>query len=287
MFLALLVAFVIVPWSNPTQAKAPRAAAVDVVTRGRYLANVAGCVGCHTAPGGEMLAGGSQLRTAFGTFYAPNLTPDPGGGIGRWSADEFYRAVHEGRRRDGSPMYPAMPYAAFTRLTRADTDAILAFLRSVPPAARAARAPDLAWPYRDPAVLTAWRNAYFQEGEFETDDTRTGAWNRGAYLVQGAGQCLLCHVAGPGDGAAAVRGLERGLAPMLDWSRTGPGGAASVDAVVLQLRLGADKHRTAIAPVTGAIPATLRELSDEDLRAVAVYLLSQRPDARAAASPRT
>jgi mono/diheme cytochrome c family protein len=105
----------------------------DVVARGEYLARAGDCIACHTAPEGRIFAGGRAMPTPFGTLYTSNITPDPETGIGKWSADDFYKTMHSGRFPDGGLIYPAMPFASYTKVTRADSDAIFAYLRSVPP----------------------------------------------------------------------------------------------------------------------------------------------------------
>jgi mono/diheme cytochrome c family protein len=105
----------------------------DVVARGKYLAEAADCAACHTAPGGAPFAGGLPMRSGFGTIYATNITPEPDDGIGRWSAEDFWRALHDGVRRDGQQLYPAMPYTSYRGMTRADADAIYAYVMRLRP----------------------------------------------------------------------------------------------------------------------------------------------------------
>ena len=113
------------------QAAAQRAPA-SLIERGRYLAQAGDCIACHTIPGRPIFSGNRPMPTPFGTLYSPNITPDAETGIGKWSADDFYKMMHTGRSRDGSLLYPAMPFAAYTKVTRTDCDAIFAYLRSVP-----------------------------------------------------------------------------------------------------------------------------------------------------------
>ena len=121
-------------------------APADVIARGEYLARAGDCVACHTTRGGQPYAGGLELPTPFGTLITPNITPDRETGIGKWSAEDFWTALHLGRAPDGSPYYPAFPYTNYTRVTRADADAIFAYLRSVPAVRR--RASRTAWAFR-------------------------------------------------------------------------------------------------------------------------------------------
>ncbi|MGY4409196.1 hypothetical protein ACVWW4_000932 [Bradyrhizobium sp. LB7.1] len=95
----------------------------DVIARGEYLARAGDCTACHTAPEGRLFAGGHAMPTPFGTIYTSNITPDADTGIGKWSADDFYKTMHNGRFPDGGLIYPAMPFASYTKVTRADSDA--------------------------------------------------------------------------------------------------------------------------------------------------------------------
>ncbi len=176
-------------------AQGPSGASADIVKRGEYLAHAGDCVACHTQPGDKLFAGGRAMPTPFGTLYSPNITADDQTGIGKWTADEFYQMMHTGRSRDGSLLYPAMPYGAYTKVTRADSDAIFAYLRSVPPVNQPNRPHEMRFPYNNRELLLGWRTLYFREGEYQADPTRSVEWNRGAYLVQGLGHCSMCHTA--------------------------------------------------------------------------------------------
>jgi hypothetical protein len=130
--------------------------------RGRYLALAGNCAGCHSARGGAAYAGGRGISTPFGTVYSSNLTPDAQHGLGDWSGDDFWRAMHHGRSRDGRPLYPAFPYPNYTRVTRADSDALFAFLKTLRPVAQANRRHALRFPYNQPLLLAGWRALYFK-----------------------------------------------------------------------------------------------------------------------------
>ena len=125
--------------------------------------------------------------TPFGTIYTSNITPDPKTGIGSWTADQFYGTMHTGRFPDGGLIYPAMPFGSYTKVTREDCDAIFAYLRSVPPVRQPNRPHDLRFPFNNRQLILGWRTLFFQEGEYQPDPTKSAEWNRGAYLVRGAG----------------------------------------------------------------------------------------------------
>jgi mono/diheme cytochrome c family protein len=176
------------------------------VDRGRYLALAGNCAGCHTVRGGQPYAGGLGIETPFGTVYAGNLTPDAQQGIGSWSPAHFWRALHNGRGKDGRLLYPAFPYPSFTRITREDSDALYAYLRSVPASATPNTAHRLRFPYDTQAALAVWRALSFTPAPFVPDPAQPAEWNRGAYLVEGLGHCIACH------GTRNVAGRDRGEA---------------------------------------------------------------------------
>jgi mono/diheme cytochrome c family protein len=157
----------------------------DIIARGEYLARAGDCTACHTAVEGRLFAGARPMPTPFGTIYTSNITPDPETGIGKWSADDFYRTMHNGRFPDGGLIYPAMPFASYTKVTRADSDAIFAYLRSIPPVNQKNKPHELRFPYDNRQLILGWRTLFFSEGEFKPDPTKSAEWNRGAYLVEG------------------------------------------------------------------------------------------------------
>jgi len=165
---ALLIA--LIAWLNlrgeePLSADAAASASAEQIARGAYLARAGNCMGCHTERGGPAYAGGRGVPTPFGTVYAPNLTPDKTSGLGEWTAAEFWRALHNGRSRDGRLLYPAFPYPNYTRVTRADSDAIFAYLRSLPAVAHTNRAHTLSFPFDRQAALAVWRALYFRPAQ--------------------------------------------------------------------------------------------------------------------------
>src|SRR4051794_1212581 len=141
----------------------------DQIKRGEYLARAGDCVACHTAPDGPSFAGRRAMPTPFGTLFSSNISPDPDTGIGKWTADDFYRMMHTGRSPDGGLLYPAMPFASYTKVTRSDSDAIFAFLRSVPPVRLANRPHELSFPYNNRSLILGWRTLFFDEGEYRPD----------------------------------------------------------------------------------------------------------------------
>ena len=257
----------------------------QMVERGRYLALAGNCAGCHTARGGAAYAGGVGIDTPFGTVYAGNLTPDPRHGIGQWSAAEFWRAMHNGRSRDGRLLYPAFPYPSFTQVTREDADAIYAWLRTLPPAAVPNAPHRLRFPYDTQAALAVWRALSFSPGSFVSDTARTAEWNRGAYLVNGLGHCIACHGTRDALGATETRlGLAGGSIAIEQWyapSLTSKREASVADwprrDVIALLQTGTAPGGSVMGPMADVVFRSTQHLNAEDLAAMATYL-QQLPD---------
>jgi mono/diheme cytochrome c family protein len=164
------------------------------IERGRYLAVLSDCASCHTVPGSnQQFSGGRSIETPFGNIVAPNITPDAETGIGTWSDDQFEAAVRKGIRRDGSRLYPAMPYNAYTKMSRDDVLAIRAYLNTLTPVRNAVVANTLPFPFNIRAAMRAWDALYFTEGEYRPEPNQSTEWNRGAFLVTGPGHCGACH----------------------------------------------------------------------------------------------
>ena len=161
--------------------------------RGKYIFDLAGCYGCHTEKGGPPMAGGPPLRTPFGTFYAPNITPDPEHGIGKWTDAQFIRALREGVSPEGYNFFPVFPYSSYTNMTTQDLLDLRAYLATLKPSATASRPHEVKWPYSIRAGITPWKWLYFAPGEFKPRPDRDAKWNRGAYIVEALTHCGECH----------------------------------------------------------------------------------------------
>src|SRR5580692_3506528 len=160
------------------------------VEKGRYLAVVGDCASCHTVPGsGRPYAGGRAIDTPFGNLVAPNITPDPETGVGSWSDADFDAAVRRGRRPDGSRLYPAMPYNAYTKMSRDDVIAIRAYLNTVAPVSHAVVSNRLPFPFNIRATMILWDTFFFTAGDYKPDRQKSPEWNRGAFLVDGPAHC--------------------------------------------------------------------------------------------------
>jgi mono/diheme cytochrome c family protein len=252
------------------------------VQRGAYLARAGNCAGCHTVRGGAAYAGGRPIDTPFGTLYSTNLTPDTDHGLGLWSAGHFWRALHHGRSRDGRLLYPAFPYTHYTTVTREDSDALFAYLRSLPPVNQPNRAHELGWPYRTQWALALWRAMYFRPGTTRPDPQQSAEWNRGAYLVRGLGHCSACHGARNLLGANRnVLDLSGGMIPMQNWYAPALTSKAEasvadwpVEDVVRLLRDGVSPRGSVLGPMGEVVLESTQYLGDADLRAMAVFLKS-------------
>jgi mono/diheme cytochrome c family protein len=262
----------------------PAAADEDIAARGEYLARAGGCFSCHTAAGGQKLAGGRALITAFGTFYSPNITPDAETGIGRWTDAQFLRALREGVRPDGANYFPVFPYPSFTGISDGDALAIKAYLFSLPAVRHPNRPHEVPFPFAWRLLQSGWKVLFFTPGPFRPAPDRSAAYNRGAYLVTALAHCGECHtprnflgatrsgqrLAGTPDGASGE--LVPNITPDPD---TGIGKWDRSDVVEL-LRTGTTPDQ---GKVKGAMRAVIEDglkyLSDSDLEAIADYLFAQ------------
>ncbi|MBZ2209508.1 cytochrome c [Massilia soli] len=271
-------------WRDPgaDAVAVPVADTLAQIDKGRYLARAGNCMACHTARGGQEYAGGRAITTPFGNLYAPNVTPDAATGIGSWSADDFWRALHNGKSKDGSFLYPAFPYPNYTRMVRADSDALYAYFRTIKPVNQPNRAHGLAFPYNQRVLLAFWRTLYFTPGQFQPQPSRGAEWNRGAYLVQGLGHCSACHSARSAlGGSLAQDGLGGALMPGALWYApalssdpvTGLGDWPEAELARL-LKTGVSGRGAAVGPMAEVVKASLQHLSNTDAGAMAAYLKS-------------
>jgi mono/diheme cytochrome c family protein len=249
--------------------------------RGQYLVAAGDCMSCHLRDGGQPLAGGLGLKTPFGVIYTPNITSDKDTGIGNWTSEQFYRAMHDGIDDEGKNLYPAFPYPWFRVVSREDCDAILAFLKTTPAISYTPPNNDLIFPLGYRSMVKGWNLLYLSSHDFKTDPTQSPEWNRGAYLVEGLGHCGGCHT--PKNALGADKSgrdfqggtLDNWVAPDLTANdRTGLG-AWSVDDVAEYLRTGRNAHAGAGGAMADVITYSTSLMSDADRHAMATYLKSQ------------
>ena len=166
------------------------------LANGKDMFNAGGCAACHAVPGQEdrtRLGGGLGLKSPYGTFYAPNISPDPGDGIGRWSEAEFVSAVMKGTSPDGSHYFPAFPYTSYQRMALADVRDMFAFMKTLPPVNGKVRDHDVAFPFNFRRLLGGWKFLFLDGQPFKPDPAQSAQWNRGAYLVNALSHCAECH----------------------------------------------------------------------------------------------
>jgi nicotinate dehydrogenase subunit B len=277
---AIGIAAAVLPWRSIAPITRPDASvyAAATIARGQQLAALGDCAVCHTDPeGGRLNAGGRALATPYGIIYSTNITPDAETGIGAWSYPAFERAMREGIHRDGRHLYPAFPYPHFAKATDADLQAIYAYLMAQTPVRADNRRTSLGFPLGWRPLLAGWNALFHQSRVFEPDATQSAAWNRGAYLVEGLGHCGACH--SPKNALGAERaeahlagGFAEGWeAPPLTSLSHAPI-PWSEDELYAYLRSGESRFHGVAAGPMAAVVKELAALSDQDIRAMAVYL---------------
>lgn len=256
----------------------------DLVAKGKYLTAAGGCAACHTAKGGEIFAGNRSISTPFGTIYSSNITPDKETGIGNFTDDQFYKALHNGIGGNGHYLYPAMPFTSYTKVKRDDVLAIKAYLFSLKPVHSETKANKLAFPFNIREDMLAWRTLFFTPGEFEPDPAKSAEINRGAYLVQGLAHCGQCHtprnVAGASESSESLEGasVQGWYAPNITSDYSQGIGSWSEDDLLSYFKTGAALgHGVAAGPMAEVIHDDLKRLTDDDLKAIVAYLKSIPP----------
>lgn len=267
-----------------------QSAAADPLARGRYLVRAADCAACHTTTEGAPFAGGVKLASPFGTFYGSNITPDKDHGIGTWSAADFYEALHDGVTPHGQ-LYPAMPYTSYRQLSRADTDAIYAWLMAQKPAAVASREPELSFPFNMRFAVRFWNLLFLKDTLPDaskgqslkgTSLVATADWNRGRYLANALGHCAECHTPrgrfGQFDDAAPLSGgaLGRVIAPDITPHGLAARGWTSADLQTF-FATGIAPQGSAFSEMHSVVHLSSQYLNHDDLRAISTYLLGDQP----------
>lgn len=261
------------------------------IEKGRYLTAAADCQGCHTVDGrNEPFAGGRAIETPFGSLVSPNITPDRETGIGAWSDDEFVAALLQGKRRDGMPLYPAMPFPYYTKLSRDDALAIRAYLNTLKPVHNPVAVNTLPFPFNIRPAMLVWDMLYFKKGRFQADRAKSAEWNRGAYLVEGPGHCGACHtpktLIGGDIDDRKLQGdrLQGWFAPNITNDPTRGLGKWSIADIVAYLKSGHNALTAAAGIMAEEISLSSSKMTDADLKAIAVYLKDQ-PGSSAAPAP--
>ncbi len=264
-----------------------------LLERGKALVDAGDCLACHTADESKPFAGGRPIETPFGTIYSPNITPDRDTGIGSWSDEDFYQAMHAGIGPDGTRLYPAFPYPYFTKMTRDDVMAVRAYLNTLQPIARTRPDNKLTWPLNHRVFMRGWDWMFFTPGTFVPDSNRGAQWNRGAYLVEGPGHCGACHtpknvLGGDKSGEELGGGqIQNWFVPNITNDAHDGVGAWSPDEIVEYLKTGRNAKSGASALMSEVVTHSTAKMSDDDLQAIAAYLMGMpgRSGEKTAAAP--
>ncbi len=266
----------------------PIGLALPSAERGRTMFDVGGCASCHATPGQDdrtRLGGGAPLPTPFGTFRAPNISPDAADGIGRWSFNDFLVAMREGVSPDGRHYYPSFPFTSYALMSRTDLGDLFAYLKTLPPVSGRAPDHDLAFPFTLRRGVGLWKLAFFDGARFKPDPLRDAVWNRGAYLANGPGHCAECH--SPRNAFGAIIGEKRyaggpdpegkgGFVPNVTPHETGLASWSAADIAEL-LKTGFTPDFDSVGGSMAAVVKNTARLTDADRDAMAAYLKSLPP----------
>jgi mono/diheme cytochrome c family protein len=251
----------------------------DLVARGEYVTRAADCASCHTTPGGTPFAGGRAFNLPFGVLYSPNITPDQATGIAGYSDDDWVRMLHDGVARGGKHLYPAMPYASYTRMSREDALAVKAYLLSLSPVQAMIPMNQISFPFNQRWGMIFWNLLNNPGRRFQADSTKSAEYNRGAYLVDALGHCGECHtprnlMMGLKDSKKFAGTEQVGwLAYNLTTDRDrGLGGWSDADLEQYLSTGHADGHGPASGPMAEVVEYSLRYLKPEDIHAMVTYL---------------
>jgi mono/diheme cytochrome c family protein len=282
---ALLICFAATVAAGICQAADQPDQTAAVIKRGEYLATAADCGACHTAPAGKPFAGGLAISTPLGTIYSTNITPSADFGIGRYTEQEFSRALRRGVRRDGANLYPAMPYTSYAKFTEEDAHALyLYFTQAVKPVEQRPPPTELPFPMNIRASMMAWNLLFRDTATFVPDPHQSEEWNRGAYLVQGAAHCGTCHTPRgflmQEEGSRALSGAQVGpwYAPNITSDPISGIGRWTKEELVAYLRTGHLSGKAQAAGSMGeAVEHSFQHLAAADLDAIATYIKSVPP----------
>jgi mono/diheme cytochrome c family protein len=257
------------------------------ISQGQTLLNLGNCLACHTERGQPLGAGGRAFETPFGSVYSSNLTPHMAQGLGTWQADDFWRALHYGKSKDGRLLTPVFPYKHTTLITRDDSDAMFAALKTLQPETTQKPIPkvseSLAWPYNSAVAIAIWRSLFFSSGTYKPQDSKSNEWNRGAYLAQGLGHCAACHSPRNAWGASGeINDFSGGLMPLVNWyapslmsaQETGLA-QQSISEIALLFKSGQNATAVASGPMAEVVQHSMQHWPEADLLALATYLKEQ------------
>ena len=271
-----------------------QSADADLVAKGKYLASAGDCAACHTAPGGQPFAGGYGIASPLGTIFSSNITPSKTAGIGGYNEQDFARAVRDGVGPDGTHLYPAMPYTAYAKLTDDDMKALYAyFMSAVKPVDSQPPKTQLPFPFSVRASMAAWNMLFLDDHRFQPDTSKSEQWNRGAYLAEALEHCSTCHtprnslMAENESKALSGGSIGSWYAPNITSDKVSGIGGWSDDELFQYLRTGRTVGKAqAAGPMAEAVEHSLQHLTDDDLKAIVVYLKGTTPIANGEETPR-
>lgn len=292
----LVLIVILIVFGVPIALGFTRPATVDPQALGEHIANLdngrtmffaGGCSSCHATPNQDdatLLGGGRELPSDFGTFRAPNISPHTRDGIGGWSEADFVNAVLKGTSPDREHYYPAFPYTSYQRMSVDDARDLFAFIKTLPAAEGRIADHDLPFPFNLRAGLGLWKLRYFDGQPFRADASKSGQWNRGAYLVEGPGHCAECHsprdsfggivpgrrmAGGPNpSGEGTIPNITQHPDGLADWSE---------DDIAYLLETGTTPGFDSVGGDMGLVVRNTARLSPEDRKAMAHYLKSLEP----------
>jgi fructose 5-dehydrogenase cytochrome subunit len=279
---ALLVTFAGIAISGICHAAGPPDQTAAVIARGEYLATAADCGACHTAPGRKPFAGGLPIDTPLGTIYSTNITPSADFGIGRYTEEEFSRALRRGIRRDGANLYPAMPYTSYAKFTDDDAHALYKYImQAVTPVDQSTPPTELPFPMNIRLSMMAWNLLFLDTAAFVPDSHQSADWNRGAYLVEGAAHCSTCHSPRgflmQEETARALSGAQVGpwYAPNITSDPVSGIGSWTKQDLAAYLRTGhLSRKAQAAGSMSEAVSRSFQHLKAPDIDAIATYVKS-------------
>jgi mono/diheme cytochrome c family protein len=253
---------------------------------GKYQAILGDCAGCH----GKDLSGGVALMTPFGKLVTPNITPDKDTGIGNYSAEDFRAAMKDGVAPGGKRLYPAMPFPYYARMSDGDVAALWAYLQTAKPVRKSVDVNQLHFPFNMRVAMAGWDTMFFDPKPRADDPSKSAAWNRGNYLVNGPAHCGACHspknMFGADKGPLTGAVLQGWYSPDLTGDRNAGLGRWSSADIVEYLQTGRNAHAIASGPMAEAVENSTSQMSDADLNAIAVYL-KDLPASRGNGGPAT
>jgi len=283
-----LIAFLVITAPSTLAASALASDYKPNLANGEIMFNVGGCAACHMTEGQKdrhSLGGGMPLKSPFGTFYAPNISPDPAHGIGGWSELDFANALLRGVGHDGEHLYPALPYTSYQRMSVADARDLYAYIKTLPPVAAPSKPHQISFPFNIRRLLGGWKFLYMDRQPFTQDASKSATWNRGAYLVEGPGHCAECH--SPRDMMGGIKPNSRFAGgPDLEGKGWVPNITPSPDGIRWSKADIADFLKSGLTPDFDSVGGSMAEviqntsrLNDADRAAMAEYLVSLPPRA--------